>query len=260
MGWEMMKHKIIVFGDLPIATKVVMWICSQPDLELVGVVTGNEAPHNNDPWKDVPLLSDYCKMQGLRRISMEDIKMFDDGAVDLGLSCRFSKIIKADVIGKFKIGIINMHGGLLPEFAGLYSCNMSVLYGAAVGGGTLHFIDTGIDTGDVLRRCEFKIEEEDTGYSVFQKTQKTLLDNMLDIIPQVLSGSVQSIPMQELIAQGHEHRYFNKESIHVLKRITQEDIENPNALLKKVRAFDFPGYEPAYLEVDNKKIYMRLTV
>ncbi len=254
-----MKHRVIVFGDLPIATKVVMWICSQPAIELIGVVIGNKKPNNNDPWEDVPLLWQYSEQNAIRQLTLDEIRNMDDGEVDLGLVCRFGKIIKQDIIDKFRIGMINMHGGLLPEFAGLYSCNMSVLYGASVGGGTLHYIDAGIDTGDVLRRCEFNIEKDDTGYSVFQKTQKVLYENMIDIIPLVLNNAIQAIPMQDLLAKGHEHRYFNKESIGKQKKITEQDLVDPVMLLRKVRAFDFPGYEPAYYEVDGKRIYMRTT-
>lgn len=253
----MKKQKIVVFGDLPIATKVVMSLKEMENVDLAGVVIGNDMPHNNDPWQDTPVLKDYCKKNDIKVFSIEQLGDISD--LHLGLSCRFSKIIKQKTIDLFKIGIINMHGGLLPEFAGLYSCNFSVLYGSEFGGGTLHWIDEGIDTGDILRRCKFKIEYNDTGYTVFQKTQIALYENLISIIPEVLNGTIKGTPIDEYISKGYPKRYFKKNSILDYKQVYMKDFRDGSAI-RKIRAFDFPGYEPAYMVAEGEKIYLRVTV
>ena len=255
-----MKRKIVVFGDLPIATKVCMWISGQSSLELVGCVSSNPMAHNNDPWKDIPMLRDYCISNNIPLYSYEEFKDdFPKKSLDLGLCCRYNKIIKKDEIDIFRIGIINMHGGLLPEFAGPYSCNYSVLFNSKKGGGTLHWIDAGIDTGDIIRRCEFDIENNDTGYTVFQKTQKVLLENMIDIILPILDGKMtEYIAQKELLDKGYEHHYFNLKSIEKYKKINISDTQEN--IVRTVRAFDFPGYEPAYIECGDSKLYLRTTI
>ncbi len=256
---ELKKNKIIVFGSLPIATKIVEYIISNESLELMGVVINDENPNNNDPWESTPCLYNYVTVNNIQRYTFDDlVEKFKPGELDLGLSCRFGDIIKINVINLFSKGIINMHGGLLPEFAGLYSCNYSILFRSKIGGGTLHYVDEGIDTGNVIRRCEFEITDTDTGYTVFQKTQITLYENMIEIIPLVLNNDIKSITMQELKARGYEHRYFNKKSILKYKEIVKSDFESGNVFYK-VRAFDFPGYEPAYYMCGGKKIYMRMS-
>ncbi|MBS6939665.1 MAG: hypothetical protein KH161_11525 [Lachnospiraceae bacterium] len=255
----MKKNKIIVFGDLPIATKVVMELNEMDNIDLVGVVIGNDNPHVNDPWDDVECLSVYAKENNIRKYTLNDlVENFDENDLDLGLLCRFSKIVKKDIISLFKTGLINMHGGLLPEFAGLYSCNYSILYNSKVGGGTLHFVDEGIDTGNIIKRCEFEITDEDTGFSVFQKTQIALFEGMMEIIPKVLDNSIISIPISEFINKGYESRYFNKKSIELYKELKEGELFTEEGL-RRIRAFDFPGYEPAYYMLNNKKVYLRLT-
>lgn len=130
------KNKVVVFGDLPIATKIAEFVKNFEGTELSAVVIGNESPHNNDPWINTPCLSEYCKEHFIQTYSLNEFNeaFEEENKFDLGLSCRFSKIIKKNTIDMFRIGIINMHGGLLPEFAGLYSANMSVLYGSDRGG------------------------------------------------------------------------------------------------------------------------------
>ena len=100
------------------------------------------------------------------KIKSENRKYF------LGISARFSRIIPSYVINKFEAGIITFHGGLLPEFGGLFSSCHTILENSKIGGGTIHFIDEGIDTGEIISRCEFQVGRHDTSVSVFQKTQK----------------------------------------------------------------------------------------
>lgn len=253
-----MRRKIVVFGDLPIATKVCMWIRGESSLELVGCVSSNPKAHNNDPWNDVPMLRDYCNAYNIHLYSYDDFRVnYSKESLDLGLCCRYSKIIKKDVIDFFRLGIINMHGGLLPEFAGPYSCNYSVLFNAKKGGGTLHWIDEGIDTGDIIRRCEFDIENNDTGYTVFQKTQKVLFENMIDVILPILDGEMTNFISQKFfLDKGYEHNYFDLKSIDRYKKLNLSDL--PDTIMRTVRAFDFPGYEPAWiLDNNGEKIYLR---
>lgn len=253
-----MSHKIVVFGDLPIATKVSQWILGQDDMVLAGVVIGNENPNNNDPWPDTPLLADFAEENGVDRIILSEIPdRFAEGELDLGLLCRFSKIIKQDVIDAFRLGVINMHGGLLPEFAGLYSCNHEILCASPIGGGTLHYVDAGIDSGDVLARLEFPIEECDTGYSVFQKTQIVLYEGMISLIPDVLTGKAVGVPLSNYAAAGRPQRYFNARSLEGEKTVDFKAMTDEE-IARRVRAFDFPGHEPAYVFVDGRKVYLRM--
>ena len=46
----MKEYNILVFGSLPIATKIVKYINSIPNFNLLGVVIGDENPNDNDPW------------------------------------------------------------------------------------------------------------------------------------------------------------------------------------------------------------------
>lgn len=254
----MHKYKMIVFGDLPIASKVAGWVLKQPQLELLGAVLSNPNAHNHDPWQDVPMFEDFCNKEQVPLYTLDGLKSsFTEGEIDLGLFCRFSKIVKRDIISLFRLGIINMHGGLLPEFAGPYSSNYSVLFGSKKGGGTLHWVDEGIDTGDIIKRCEFEILSDDTGFSVFQKTQEALYENMVKVIMPILRGEWKGYTKQKiLLEQGYGHRYFKLGSLEEYKEIKKDMSEEEAS--RVIRACDFPGYEPAWVKDKNgKKIYLR---
>ncbi len=250
-------RKVIVFGDLPIATKIVQYLESLREVE-IGVVIGNDNPNNHDPWENIPLLKDYVLEKGIKQYTLEELTdTYDKGGLCLGLSCRYSKIIKKPVIDLFKNGIINMHGGLLPEFAGLCSVNYTLLCGSIYGGGTLHYIDEGVDTGNIIRRCEFLINKNDIAFSVFQKTQIELEKNMEEIIPVALNGILKTKSIADYVKEGHESHYFNKKHLDEDKRIVDLDL-NKEEVQRTIRAFDFPDYEPAYtVDSNGNKVYLR---
>ena len=58
--------------------------------------------------------------------------------------------------------IINIHPALLPAFPGIDGYGDTFRYGCKIGGCTVHFIDYGEDTGQIIGQKAFPIEEDDT--------------------------------------------------------------------------------------------------
>ena len=63
-------------------------------------------------------------------------------------------ILRKEILGVPRLGILNVHLGLLPEVRGMSSPEWSLLQGVRLGI-TYHYMDAGIDTGPILRRYEF---------------------------------------------------------------------------------------------------------
>lgn len=63
-------------------------------------------------------------------------------------------ILRKELLELPRLGVLNVHLGLLPEIRGMSSPEWSLLNGVPVGV-TLHYIDQGIDTGPILQRSEF---------------------------------------------------------------------------------------------------------
>lgn len=70
---------------------------------------------------------------------------------DVIVSIRFGQIFKAPVIGIPRLGVINLHSGLLPNYRGILATFWAMLNGETHAGCTLHYVSDGsIDTGDVI--------------------------------------------------------------------------------------------------------------
>jgi folate-dependent phosphoribosylglycinamide formyltransferase PurN len=64
-------------------------------------------------------------------------------------------ILRKQVLDAPRLGIMNMHLGLLPEVRGMSTPEWSLLLNVPLGI-TIHLMDAGIDTGPILRRYEFR--------------------------------------------------------------------------------------------------------
>ena len=91
-----------------------------------------------------------------------------------GLVCLagFMRIISPGFIKKYKNRIINMHPALLPAFPGLNSQKQALDYGAKYSGCTVHFVDSGMDTGPVIIQAVVEIKEKDTEKLLSKKILK----------------------------------------------------------------------------------------
>lgn len=91
-----------------------------------------------------------------------------------GLVCLagFMRIISPDFVKKYKNRIINIHPSLLPAFPGLDSQKQAIDYGAKISGCSVHFVDSGMDTGPVIIQTVVKINEKDTEESLSKRILK----------------------------------------------------------------------------------------
>ena len=81
-----------------------------------------------------------------------------------GLVCcaGFMLILHKDFINVYKNRILNIHPSLLPSFPGINAIKQAMDYGVKVTGPTIHYIDEGVDTGNIIAQEAFKIGEYDT--------------------------------------------------------------------------------------------------
>ncbi|MFQ5781819.1 MAG: phosphoribosylglycinamide formyltransferase [Nitrosopumilus sp.] len=91
-----------------------------------------------------------------------------------GLVCLagFMRIISPEFVRKYKNRIINIHPALLPAFPGLDAQKQALDYGTKYSGCSVHFVDTGMDTGPVIIQAVVKIKENDTEETLSKRILK----------------------------------------------------------------------------------------
>jgi len=80
---------------------------------------------------------------------------------DLICLAGFMRLIKDSFLSAFPGRIINIHPSLLPKFPGLNAQKQALEAGEKVSGCTVHFVDSGIDSGSIIRQRTVPILERD---------------------------------------------------------------------------------------------------
>lgn len=107
---------------------------------------------------------------------------------DLVVSIRFSLIFREPALAVPPLGILNVHPGELPRYAGLFSPFWTMLEGRDTIGCTVHRIDRGIDTGPVLGCARLPVDPARSLAWHVAHTYPRGVDLLLALLPEVLSG------------------------------------------------------------------------
>ncbi len=86
---------------------------------------------------------------------------------DLVVSAGFMRILSAECVAKFKI--VNSHPALLPLFPGAHAVRDALKAGVNTTGTTIHWVDSGIDTGQIIAQEEVEITASDTEESLHER-------------------------------------------------------------------------------------------
>src|SRR5262249_49491316 len=116
---------------------------------------------------------------------------------DLILVWSYPMILPKEIIEIPRYGCVNVHLGLLPEYRGVNGIRWALLNGEDKTRATLHFMDAGIDSGDMIARAAFPIMPEDDILSLMQKSKIAGLRVLENSWAAIASGNVQTMPQDE---------------------------------------------------------------
>lgn len=253
-----MSLNVIVFGNVPLASWVIGEVLKSSCFNLIGVVANTcdkeQYAHHGSV---LPPAYHYCHEFGLPLIEFEEAERIARNTPVLGISVRYNKIFHKNYFSSFNPGIINLHGGELPKYRGSNIANYVILNGEDRIGGTIHFISDGIDEGDIaVRELEHLTPSSDTAHSVFQKTMDLLKASFRELINVVESeGEVPRTSQEVFIEKGEEAATYRSSGLALAREIMIEEM-GTDTFDRKIRAFHFPGHEPAYIKLGEMKVHL----
>lgn len=117
----------------------------------------------------------------------EKLKSID---AELYVVVAYGKILPQKILDLPRLGCINIHASLLPSYRGAAPIQWAIIDGCKKTGITTMLMDRGLDTGDILKKYEINIEDDETGGSLFEKLAmlgaKAIVDtieNLDNIVP-----------------------------------------------------------------------------
>ena len=174
--------RILFFGDGEWATLCLRRLLDIGE-EVLGIVIRVEPTE--------PSLIELARVANL--LTLQPTKVNDPEFVehvralqpDLGISIAYNQILKDDLLATPRLGFINCHTGLLPQYRGPNVINWAIINNEPKIGMTIHHMDTGIDTGPIIVQEELPILWEDDYGTVLRKVTLAypdLLQCALDLI------------------------------------------------------------------------------
>lgn len=138
------------------------------------VLTREDKKRNRGELSQTPVkeLAQELNIPVLTPSKMKDealIERLKSENADFFVVVAYGKILPKEILDIPKLGCINIHASLLPEYRGAAPIQWSIIDGKKKTGITTMLMDEGLDTGDILKQYELPIADDETGGSLFDK-------------------------------------------------------------------------------------------
>ncbi len=244
--------RILFLGNNWVGWQVLEWLKEQGD-QIVGLVV--HPPERRKYGEEI-----------LRCAGLEDSRLFDGSRLEnekvlrsikrlepeIGISVLFGYILQPNLLGLPAAGFINIHPAFLPFNRGAHP-NVWSIVEETPAGVTIHYIDEGIDTGEIIAQCRLPVEPIDTGETLYRKLERAAVQLFKDTWPQIRSGKKTAGYIPQKKGSYHSTRHVEN-----VDRIELERTYKAKELINILRARTFPPYPGAYFMHEGRKIYLRL--
>ena len=244
--------RILFLGNNRVAWQIAEWLSAQDD-EIVGLVL-----HPPGRQKCGAEIAAACGLPSEKVFDAEDLATAETLAAiselspDIGVSALFGHILRPALLDRLPQGCINVHPALLPYNRGAYPNAWSIV-DRTPAGATIHYIEDGVDTGDIIAQQEVDVEPTDTGESLYGRLERASVELFKQTWPMIRSGTAPRTPQDPSAGTGHRVR-----DVALIDEIDLDRLYPARELLDIIRARTFRGYPGAFFRHDGRKVYVRV--
>jgi len=152
----------IAAGELSADVRLVL-----SDVENAGILT--LAKERGYPAQFLPPGRFRTKLEP--EVEQQLVSLLQAAGVEWVVLAGWMRMVKSPLLEAFPRRILNIHPSLLPAFPGLESWAQAVAAGATKSGCTVHYVDAGMDTGEIIAQAEVPVLPDDTPASLHARIQ-----------------------------------------------------------------------------------------
>jgi methionyl-tRNA formyltransferase len=197
---KIMKLKIGYFADGPWSHQAFDKLIKDETISIQFIV-----PRSDTNDETLKVFSDKYNIDYLYPVkinSEEFIKLATKYNCDLFVSMSFNQIFRSNVINLPRLGTINCHAGKLPFYRGRNILNWALINDEKNFGITVHYIDEGIDTGDIIKQNNYPITDKDDYNSLLQIAYVECANILYDAIKEIQNGLSKRISQDSINSVG----------------------------------------------------------
>lgn len=235
-----MKYTVCIAGKNSIAIETMQYLLDNNFGRFELLASCNRTETGMNSWQRS--YRKFLEENNIREICLDELYEIDNLVF---LSTEYDRLIKTK---KFKPGsrLYNIHFSCLPAYKGMYTSVFPILNGDKFTGVTLHEIDDGIDTGNVIAQKLFQIDNSTTCRELYLEYLKNGIELIKENIEDIISGNYKAQPQK-----SYGSTYYSKKTIDY-SNLEIDVVQTAEMIGRQIRAFSFREYQMP--EVDGRKI------
>ena len=219
------KVKIGYFADGPWAHEAFKRLIADKDIEIRFICLRYNSEDNT-----LRELGEQYNVQCIRHKNInspEFIEYAKSFECDLFVSMSFNQIFRREIINMPQLKTINCHAGKLPFYRGRNILNWALINDEKEFGITVHYVDEGIDTGDIILQRVFPITDNDD--------YKTLLETAYKECAKILYDAIKLVQLYEI--NPIKQKDIHHEGFYCIQRKEGDEIINWNQSSREIFNF-----------------------
>lgn len=188
--------------------------------------------HVPPPVKDAALKAGLDVLQPDRPIGDVFHRALEHARTDIGVVVAYGHILRPEILGVPRLGMINVHASLLPKFRGAAPIQWSILNGETTTGVSIMQMEAGLDSGPVLHHASTPIERDETAAELTARLAELGAQALVDTLSLLGAGAARPKPQAHAAATfapkiGRElaHIDWSEDATLVHRRIRAMDAE-----------------------------------
>jgi len=254
----MQQLRIAFAGDRDISVWVLKYILERDVRPLALLVSaGPGASHADQLLPLCSFLEPNLVLRGRQFREPAGLALLERLDLDYIVCVHFPYILPEEVLCIPRVGVLNLHPAYLPYNRGWHTPSWAILEETPAGA-TLHFMDEGTDTGDIVHQNTLEVSPADTAHCLYQRLKELELEVFKEAWPRLVSGTYDRIPQNP--NEGTAHTRAQLFADHI-QRIDLTARVGAGDLLRRLRALTTDRVdEAAYYEAEGKRYRIQVVV
>jgi len=216
--------EVIFLGINDVGMRVYEWLCDRESVDVLSLLT-----------------------------TKKQLNLVKELQPDIVVSVGYRHILSEKILEIPEKGCINLHPAYLPYNRGANPNVWSIIEDTPAGV-TLHYMDDGIDTGDIIAKKKVETSFDDTGKSLYERLEQAQYELFTENWPEIESGNV------ETVSQDEDGTYHEVQEFEELCELNPKDEYTVKEILNHLRALTFPPFDNAFVEVEGEKYYVDINI
>ena len=204
-----------------------------------------------------PHLSPDLVFRGAEFRRPEAVEVLRSLDLDVILSVHFPYLVPKEVLDLPRLGCLNLHPAYLPWNRGWHTATWALLEGTPIGA-TLHVMDEGVDSGDIVHQRQLEVRPFDVAHDLYSRLFELELEVLREAWPWIASGSFPRTPQYPNEGTRHDK---NDLFASGLQRLELGASSSVGDVLRRLRAFTTNRLdEAAYFEDGDRRYHVQVRI